>query len=312
MSEFYIDIDKCRQVSADLPKIRNNVRAGSAQVSRANSQLKKNLDSGMSVISSRLLSVNERIIEEAARAESLSSALDQIISAYSACESEIIGEGNQAFGSQNEKKPKNKTWLDKLIDYIKKILGIKDKPELSEERRLEREHDLFMQDQIFSMMKSGRFSEEAWNKASLTERKAILNEFMAQIALIMGISVNGGVHFFNESPKNGLITNGYYSPDDNTISINTYVVDGNNSYKIMQTMIHEMRHAYQHAAVNNPDRFQVSTETIEQWKNNFDHYINGSDDFAGYQAQPIEYDANSFAKNYGSTDGVNPTYRGSW
>lgn len=202
-----------------------------------------------------------------------------------------------------------KSWYEKLISWIKEVLGIKE-TELSAERKAEKKHDLYMQSEIFALLDTDRFSKSAWQSATVTERKRIMNEFMTEIALIMGISVCGSISFESfENPN----TRGMHTSDDNKIHINKDKLNRSDSYSLMQTLIHEMRHAYQHAAVENPENFNVSSETIEQWKENFKPgvYYRG-EDYQRYVSQPIEYDAKSFAKQNTDLFGTKPTYSGSW
>lgn len=83
---------------------------------------------------------------------------------------------------------------------------------------------------------------------------------------ILGTNVNTNVNF---KRLDSLATRGYYTDSSNTVTINIHYFDpstaDSDSYKIMQTMIHEMRHAYQHSAIGNPSDFVVSEETISAW-----------------------------------------------
>ena len=74
----------------------------------------------------------------------------------------------------------------------------------------------------------------------------------------------------------------------------------------MTTVVHELRHAYHHAAVDNPTRFQVSQETIDAWKDSFDNYRDTGDfmddygmsrqeAYDAYRNQDVERDARWFA-----------------
>ena len=320
MSEFYIDINITKNTANSISGLKKKLNRNAYQVNSVKNQLQFNRDSGLSIVNVRLKEISDSIIKEAVRAESLASALTQIVMKYNAAEKAICGSADGIIGNNfSENNDAEKSWWDKLVDWIKGLFGIKEDEPLSAERQAEKEHDLYMQSAILDLMNEDeRFSESTWNNASVEKRLEILNAFMIEISLIMGISLNGPLHPFEEPPNDqGLITYGYYSNDPdsqyyNMVSINTYVLQGNNSYKMMKTMIHEMRHAYQHAAVMNPGDFNVSQETIEQWRDNFAHYISGDTNFDAYRAQAIEYDANSFAKSYGSTQNVNPTYGGSW
>ncbi len=75
-----------------------------------------------------------------------------------------------------------------------------------------------------------------------------------------------------------------------------------------------MRHAYQHYAVENPDKVTVSNETISAWKNNFANYVSPQTGctFEEYVLQAVEWDAKNFAKQCEDVLGCNPKYAGSW
>ena len=88
---------------------------------------------------------------------------------------------------------------------------------------------------------------------------------------------------------------GAYNPENNTITLNRDLLEKENPDKLMSTILHEARHAYQHYAVEHPDRVTVSAETIAEWKENFNYYIRPEYDFNAYVNQPVEADADSFA-----------------
>lgn len=94
------------------------------------------------------------------------------------------------------------------------------------------------------------------------------------------------------------ITWGYYTHAKHSVTLNAQALtdsEGNwDSYLLIQTVSHELRHAYQHEAIDHPTDYMVSKETIEEWKNNFDNYINSDTDFEGYRKQPVEADARDF------------------
>lgn len=310
MSEFSIDINKTKNTANSMSRLKSDLNSCAHKVNSAKNQLKHNVDSGLSIINVRLNEVSDSIIKEALRAESLASALTQIVMKYNAAETAICGSANGIMGKDaEEKKDAEKSWWEKLVDWIKGLFGIKEEP-LSVSREAEKEHDLYMQSEIFNILGLERFSKSTWKNASIEERKKILNEFMTEIALVMGISISGNVVF--EQMEKPTTRGGYYQ-NENKVHINTDYLSRSDSYQIMQTMIHEMRHAYQKAAVDHPEQFNVSAETIAQWRENFkpEVYYSG-DDYQRYVSQPIEYDAKNFAKQYSDLFGANPEYRGSW
>lgn len=88
---------------------------------------------------------------------------------------------------------------------------------------------------------------------------------------------------------------GCYSPDNNTIRLNSNYLENSDCKDLMNTLLHESRHAFQHRCVNHPESCDVSPKVIEVWKENQKHYIRPEDDFVAYENQPIERDANDFA-----------------
>lgn len=79
------------------------------------------------------------------------------------------------------------------------------------------------------------------------------------------------------------------------------MVDKNNEQfrylvkEILDTIIHELRHAVQHKAIEEPGFWGVSDEQRAEWAYNMEHYINPKTDIRAYAKQPIENDAASFA-----------------
>lgn len=88
---------------------------------------------------------------------------------------------------------------------------------------------------------------------------------------------------------------GAYNPETNTITLNSRLLETENPNKLMNTILHESRHAYQYYAIEHPDKVTVNEETIAEWKENFEYYIRPEWDFEAYESQPVEADANDFA-----------------
>ena len=62
------------------------------------------------------------------------------------------------------------------------------------------------------------------------------------------------------------------------------------------TVVHELRHAYQHEAVRHPDKFYVTNETAKAWKESFDTYEQEqAKGYDSYRNILVERDARSFA-----------------
>lgn len=99
---------------------------------------------------------------------------------------------------------------------------------------------------------------------------------------------------FKEMPSNNM---GAYNPETNTITLNSRLLENDNPYTTMETILHESRHAFQQYAVDHPWRVRVDSNTIAIWEDNLNYYIRPEWDFEAYEKQPIEADANSYAAN---------------
>lgn len=92
---------------------------------------------------------------------------------------------------------------------------------------------------------------------------------------------------------------GQYDKETRSIYINDSQLSpdskyGQTSTQMIQTVLHEGRHSYQHQSVEgkveHPDKHEV-----EVWKENFDKYISFKEDPKGYFSQPIEVDARTYS-----------------
>lgn len=88
---------------------------------------------------------------------------------------------------------------------------------------------------------------------------------------------------------------GYHDPETNTVAINDMMLRDSDPKEIIQTDLHEIRHAFQEKAVRMPFSVDVDGATIQQWEGNFANYISPELDFEAYLDQPVEADANNFA-----------------
>ncbi len=86
--------------------------------------------------------------------------------------------------------------------------------------------------------------------------------------------------------------------------INSYVLENGESYWLLRTIRHELRHCYQHAATYGMHfyDFQSSYEepytALLSWNINHWSYIDASKDYNMYLDQAIEKDARLFAEPY--------------
>lgn len=91
---------------------------------------------------------------------------------------------------------------------------------------------------------------------------------------------------------------GYYSESDRSLNINTNVLDSTdtNTIKVLlNTVIHEFKHAQQYDEITGRKDHGYSKELKEQWKENMGNYISPDESDEGYMKQPVELDAWEFA-----------------
>lgn len=99
---------------------------------------------------------------------------------------------------------------------------------------------------------------------------------------------------------------GSYRTLTKTIIINVEHLANDPEEEVLDTLLHEARHVYQHATVDafNAIEGNLSEETkglscfktIESYRDNFEHYVNGNRDYDSYYDQEIENDSRSWAE----------------
>ena len=292
-----------RSLSESLNSVRNNLAYKSSESEQVKNALGR---------------ISQTTLDEAAKASSLREALEIIADEYKQSESKVVEmAGTATSDAKNRRK--------NLDDYNKKssvihytafksneIIFLLLKYWNDPEKLREALQDHYMSYTAQGFLKRKEYSEATWNKASLEERKAMLTGLLGELNALMGLNVT--TYDFSNL---GGSTRGLYDTSTNTVTINLDYIDPANgisdSYMVMRTMIHEMRHAYQYAAVNNPDQFNVSAETRQQWADNFNDYKDADTyGYTEYVQQPIEYDAKRFAGQYNDIKGYDPTYKGTW
>ena len=137
------------------------------------------------------------------------------------------------------------------------------------------------------------FKESNWNDLSDEERKEAVSELTKKIAEKLELKEIPTIEFYNADPSDC----GYYDADQNVLGINSCELD--DPTELVNTIAHELRHAYQHEHANNPE-----SHTDDLYRINFAYYIRPmfTDDgecllFYDYQNQFVEAEARAFA-NY--------------
>ena len=100
-------------------------------------------------------------------------------------------------------------------------------------------------------------------------------------------------------------TLGFYSEANQGIALNELYLASENEYVInfmINTVIHECKHAMQWDAVSGRNNHGYSNELISLWETNFFDYIEPVESDEGYVKQPVEWDASCFAESVYPTD----------
>ena len=171
----------------------------------------------------------------------------------------------------------------------------------SPKKMLEEFKDWTIKEKIRETNKKEEYSYSTWMAADINKKKEILQNYTNELIDIYDISIENSIQFFSEGfGEDGGITLGYYQEKFGLIkriAINEYVLQNDisgSSVQLFSTIRHELRHAYQHAAVNNPNNYIVSQEALEQWKYNMNNPVSATEDYWEYRKQQNEIDAREF------------------
>lgn len=100
-------------------------------------------------------------------------------------------------------------------------------------------------------------------------------------------------------------TAGYYNHNAKGITLNELFLATDNDYLLkflINTVVHECRHAMQIDAVKGINTHGCSPELIEKWRRNIADYIRPGEDDEAYFKQIVEWDARLFAEKVYSPD----------
>ena len=326
MSIFWINNTNANSSANEFVQLAKTLRTYSRTVETIDNNLSIN-SSQRAACHRALKQVLDKIISEAASMDSLSSALTSIALEYNKTEKLLLNGGEVAgtpYSEPRDSDAKGGFWdnLKKKVEEIREkirywlvdheIIKAKKQERVEGEpvtKQQEREHDLYMRQQVTKIRNEERFSEKTWKKASTEERKQILQEYLNRIYTIMGLPAVT-IAWSNEQSENGYVTMGYYSDRDDSVHINEWVIEkgdanGFSSYALISTVAHEMRHYYQKEATRHPEKYNVTTETIQSWQNSFDNYksqemfmaeygMTEREAYEAYRNQAVEVDARWF------------------
>jgi hypothetical protein len=134
-----------------------------------------------------------------------------------------------------------------------------------------------------------------WSKQTDDQKIAMIRKAVQAQSKVLGIPAPEIVKV-NDPPKDGLITNGYFNPDDGKIYINLNPASSVNDFeKAIDLAFHENSHNYQNELVKKLengtlDKKDPAYEQAQLFEINEEPqaYVDGAEDFAVYKKQPLE------------------------
>lgn len=135
--------------------------------------------------------------------------------------------------------------------------------------------------------------EEEWKKLSVQERLNVLQTVANIEATYLGLphELNVTLKTLEEN------TQGHYDDSTHTIAINPDHLCEDPAEELVETVAHEAFHAYERRLVDlynstgTQERNLLIFGRIEEYRDNFDNYIDGDEDLVGYATQSVELDS---------------------
>ena len=190
----------------------------------------------------------------------------------------LVGAALRLFGIWGTRNPRE------IPETVKTELSDKDKEKVKETQELI--HEKFGDDVVDSL-----------RKASNKQRVDMMDEFARELALLYGLDIEIDI------TVDKITSCGYYTYDQKkaVFNIAMLMIDGDHEnfadcvYEVLDTIVHELRHAVQHKAVSDPTFWDIGEERAKTWDDNMKNYIRPNVDPRGYARQPVEADAVTFA-----------------
>lgn len=306
MAQINIEFDKAIRSSEEIIKIASRLKSVQSGIDAV--KLDGILDGAYSgSIDRSIRKTVGNLADAAVKMESLGSALAVIANKYKAAEASIAGEFAQVgqIGKIAENISKRKKGTDKRNKWQKFWDWLfRREPDAYEATTAEQEQaaDAAMRHRLWEILQDEKYSRENWDRASVAERKQILQDYMDEVIKAYGLEhVKHKIVWNNNATYTDTRINwGSYNHGSHKVSLNPHALTdskGNwDSYELIGTVSHELRHAYQHEAVDHPTHFMVTQETIDRWEYGLDpaHYISSDKNFTAYYNQEVEVDARSF------------------
>jgi len=144
-----------------------------------------------------------------------------------------------------------------------------------------------------------KLQEDEWEKLSVKEKVDTMQVIANIEAEYLGLS-----HELNVALEPlGEITVAHYRDSDHTIVFNIDYFEYDSPYEVLDTICHEAYHAYQHRLCDAYDSTDESYRNllvfhnVQKFKEEFDNYTSGDEDFKEYYTQKCE----SSARAYGAS-----------
>lgn len=139
-----------------------------------------------------------------------------------------------------------------------------------------------------------------WDKLNVAEKERVIRS----IALIEKeeLGIGNNVEIIVSTEKMSEYTYGYYVNDSKEIFISYKHLNEGQLKDVLQTILHEMHHAFVHYTIENIDyeselvKDNYYYKQAREWKENTTNYISSSSNYDEYQNQPIEADARAYAE----------------
>lgn len=302
MAKIDVDMERILQSSKDIANVSvhlKEVKAGLECIQFASGL------GGMYglIVNQRLKTITDSIIRQAAKTTSMADALQLIAEKYKETEKVLLNEQINSMEQAHANADASETGKDKrnLFQRFWDWLTGKQPDEYdTTTAEQEKAADQAMRKELYKVLQDEKYSPENWDQASVDERKKILQDYMNEVIKIYGLKdVKPEILWdSNATYTNQSITWGYYTDSTHGVTLNERALTDScstwDSYELLETIGHELRHAYQHEAISRPADFMVTKDTISKWNDNFNNYINSSTDYQGYRNQIVEQDARSF------------------
>lgn len=296
MAQFDVNTDKMINSTLTIVGVSTELRRIQDRLDSIN--LNRGITCSASArLNSSLKTLRSKVLDEAVKMHSMGDALQKIADLYEKTENSIIGNG-ELFSNESDFSATGtdkRKWYQKFWDWVTRKEPDKYDKTTDEQ---EKAADDAMRKQLLNIIGKEKYSKKAWRNASPDERKKILDDYLKEVYKLYGLDdahdyIKWDDLYFTDSSA----TLGQYNHGSHQVTLNNKILEeanGWDSYILFSVINHELRHAYQHEAIDHPTKYMVSQETLDKWQYSFDHRVDSTKDFEGYRNMETEKDARSF------------------